>query len=133
MVFNRIRSKGLLLPLLLILTVALALAFGGCSHNAPSIAEDGSYTSPDEVALYLNTFGKLPQNFITKSTAKDLGWVSSQGNLDEVAPAKASAATALAITKVCCLKKKGVPTMNATSITAAAIGAKSALSGPATA
>lgn len=88
MVFNRIRSKGLLLPLLLILTVALALTFSGCDHNAPSIAEDGSYTSPDEVALYLDTFGKLPQNFITKSAAKDLGWVSSQGNLDEVAPGK---------------------------------------------
>ena len=28
----------------------------------------------------------IPSNFITKKEAKKLGWVSSEGNLDEVAP-----------------------------------------------
>ena len=50
------------------------------------LAEDGTYTSKDEVAEYLYLYGHLPSNFITKKEAKKLGWVSSEGNLDEVAP-----------------------------------------------
>ena len=42
----------------------------------------------EEVALYLHLFGHLPDNYITKNEAKDLGWVNSEGNLDEVAPGK---------------------------------------------
>ena len=30
------------------------------------ISEDGSYTSRDDVALYIHTYGHLPDNFITK-------------------------------------------------------------------
>jgi len=41
---------------------------------APAIDEDGWYYSKDEVALYIYTYGKLPENFITKSEAQDLGW-----------------------------------------------------------
>lgn len=52
------------------------------------IDENGSYTSKDDVALYIHTYGRLPQNFITKNEAKKLGWVASKGNLDEVAPGK---------------------------------------------
>lgn len=48
--------------------------------------ENGSYTSKEDVAAYLHTYGKLPKNFITKKEAKKLGWVSQEGNLDEVAP-----------------------------------------------
>ena len=40
----------------------------------PSIDEDGWYYSKDEVALYIYTYGKLPENFITKSEAQNLGW-----------------------------------------------------------
>ncbi|MDQ9822344.1 ribonuclease domain-containing protein, partial [Acinetobacter sp. 163] len=47
-----------------------------------------SYTSKDEVAVYIHTYGKLPSNYITKKEAKALGWVSKEGNLDEVAPGK---------------------------------------------
>ena len=32
------------------------------------------YYSKDDVALYIYTYGKLPDNFITKSEAQDLGW-----------------------------------------------------------
>ncbi len=53
-----------------------------------TIREDGTYTSKDEVAAYLNEFGKLPSNYITKSQARDLGWNSAQGNLWNVAPGK---------------------------------------------
>lgn len=48
--------------------------------------EDGEYTSKEEVAEYIYLYGHLPSNFITKNEAKDLGWVSKEGNLDEVAP-----------------------------------------------
>lgn len=51
-------------------------------------AEDGSYTSKDDVAAYLNAYGHLPDNFITKKQAQELGWDSSKGNLSEVAPGK---------------------------------------------
>ena len=46
-----------------------------------SIAEDGAYTTKDDVSLYLSTYGHLPQNFVTKSEARALGW--SGGGLDD--------------------------------------------------
>lgn len=55
-------------------------------YLADSITEDGTYTSKDEVAAYIYEYGHLPSNYITKKEAKALGWVSSEGNLDEVAP-----------------------------------------------
>lgn len=53
-----------------------------------TITEDGTYTSKEEVASYLYLYEKLPENYINKSKARDLGWDSSQGNLWEVAPGK---------------------------------------------
>ncbi len=50
------------------------------------IDEDGSYTSKEDVALYLHTYEKLPSNFITKKEAKSLGWEG--GSLEEYAPGK---------------------------------------------
>ena len=58
------------------------------SSNEASVTEDGTYTSKEEVAEYIHLFGHLPDNFITKKEAKKLGWISSEGNLDEVAPGK---------------------------------------------
>ncbi len=51
-----------------------------------SVEESGTYTTPEEVAAYIHEFGHLPDNFITKREAMELGWDSSLGNLDEVAP-----------------------------------------------
>ncbi|MBN6206101.1 hypothetical protein JYK21_06520 [Ralstonia pickettii] len=53
-----------------------------------SIEEDGYYTSKNDVALYIHTFNKLPDNYITKSEANKLGWVASEGNLWEVTDQK---------------------------------------------
>ena len=50
------------------------------------IAEDGSYTSKEDVALYLETYDKLPGNFITKKEAQALGWEG--GSLEPYAPGK---------------------------------------------
>jgi len=50
---------------------------------APLVAIDeaGAYTSKEDVSLYLYTYGRLPENFITKSEARALGW--SGGGLDD--------------------------------------------------
>lgn len=53
-----------------------------------TVSEDGEYTSKDEVALYIHLYNHLPSNYITKNEAKDLGWDSSKGNLNKVAPGK---------------------------------------------
>ncbi len=52
------------------------------------IDENGSYTSKEDVALYIYTYDRLPENFISKKEAMDLGWDSSKGNLWEVTDKK---------------------------------------------
>ena len=47
---------------------------------------DGTYSSAEDVALYIATYGDLPDNFITKNEARDLGWTG--GGLDRYAPGK---------------------------------------------
>ena len=99
------RSRLKILPLMLIMT--LLMLFTGCQkkpaapqqpdvqtsasagtteQESPSIAEDGTYTTKEDVALYIHTYGKLPQNFITKKAAKKLGWEG--GSLEDYAPGK---------------------------------------------
>lgn len=46
--------------------------------------EYGSYTTKDDVALYIHTYGHLPPNFITKKEAEMAGW--NGGPLDRVLP-----------------------------------------------
>lgn len=84
---------SLLFSLMILLT-----AFAGCSSSTPTagttadttcceeLDRNGSYTSKDDVALYLYTYGELPQNFITKKEAQALGW--SGGSLERYAPGK---------------------------------------------
>ena len=51
-----------------------------------AIPEDGSYTTKEDVALYIHTYGRLPDNFITKKQAQALGWPG--GSLEPYAPGK---------------------------------------------
>ena len=44
----------------------------------------GSYTSKEDVALYIHLYGELPMNFMTKKHAKALGWEG--GSLEPIAP-----------------------------------------------
>ena len=53
------------------------------TEDAP-IDEDGWYTDKDDVALYLWIYHRLPDNFMTKSQAKNLGWES--GSVEKYAP-----------------------------------------------
>ena len=56
------------------------------SADTSAIDEDGSYTSKEDVALYIHTYGHLPGNFITKKEAQALGW--NGGSLEPYAPGK---------------------------------------------
>ncbi len=66
-------------------------AGGGSDGQQPEaqealIDEDGSYTTAEDVALYLHVYHRLPGNFITKKEARDLGW--DGGGLEAYAPGK---------------------------------------------
>ena len=54
--------------------------------NPSILPEDGSYTSKEDVALYIHLYGHLPPNFITKKEAEALGWKG--GSLEPYAPGK---------------------------------------------
>ena len=45
---------------------------------------EGSYTTMEDVALYLELYDSLPDNFITKKEARDMGWQG--GSLEPYAP-----------------------------------------------
>lgn len=47
--------------------------------------KDGWYYLPEDVAAYLDVYGRLPGNYLTKSEAEALGWNSREDNLWEVA------------------------------------------------
>ena len=55
-------------------------------ESLQEIDEDGSYTTKEDVALYIHIYGKLPSNFITKKQAEKLGW--NGGSLEPYAPGK---------------------------------------------
>lgn len=54
------------------------------SSGERALPEDGTYTSKEDVALYIHTYGRLPDNFITKKEAQALGWPG--GDLEPYAP-----------------------------------------------
>ena len=49
------------------------------------VEKDGWYDTLEEVAVYLTVYDDLPGNYMTKREAQKLGWVSSKGNLWDVA------------------------------------------------
>lgn len=70
-----------------------AAAYDGETPDASEPVADGgeldenaSYTTAEDVALYLHTYGRLPGNFITKEQARALGWEG--GFLEPYAPGK---------------------------------------------
>ena len=87
---------------LILLILCAAFVLGGCTADVdptgtvppvvPETAPEteaaidplGSYTSKEEVALYIHLYGELPMNFMTKKHAKALGWEG--GSLEPVAP-----------------------------------------------
>ena len=51
-----------------------------------TLDKNGTYTTKEDVALYIHLYGELPSNFITKDEARDLGWEG--GGLEDYAPGK---------------------------------------------
>lgn len=52
-----------------------------------TIDEDGWYYTAIDVSLYLHTYGHLPDNYITKDEARELGWEG--GSVEQYAPGRA--------------------------------------------
>jgi len=52
--------------------------------DTPELDEDGTYNSKEDVSLYLHLYDHLPDNYITKNEARDLGW--SGGSVEVYAP-----------------------------------------------
>ena len=59
-------------------------AGNGSQDSDGKIDINGVYTTMEDVALYIHTYGKLPLNFMKKSQARSLGW--SGGSLEDYAP-----------------------------------------------
>ena len=98
--------------------------------ETPAIDEDGVYTTKDDVALYLHTYGHLPSNFITKKEAEKLGW--SGGS--RMPPANASAAAISETMRAFSPKRTAEATPSVTSTRwAPTSGVQSASSFPTTA
>ena len=53
-----------------------------------TVQEDGWYSTKEEVVEYLEAYGHLPENYITKKEAQALGWDNAKGNLWDVAEGK---------------------------------------------
>ena len=56
------------------------------SDSGEKLDPDGSYTTKEDVALYIFQYGELPGNFMTKKEAQALGWTG--GSLEPYAPGK---------------------------------------------
>lgn len=54
------------------------------SSSSSTIDRDGAYYTKEDVAQYLIEYGELPENYLTKSEARKLGWDASSGNLWDV-------------------------------------------------
>jgi len=88
------------LPLLLIIAILLGTWLLGGPHavfsdteiqatatgyaEALTIDAEGWYYSAFDVSLYLHVHGHLPDNYITKDKARELGWEG--GSVEKVAP-----------------------------------------------
>lgn len=81
----------------LLLALITSLSLAACSFVAlpmdpeqptnqkqEQLAEDGTYTTKEDVALYIHLYGHLPDNFIAKKEAQQLGWTG--GSLEPYAP-----------------------------------------------
>lgn len=87
-------TKNKIIALIISLFLAISLCACDFSQNTEDNTDPNTnnnngetrITAPQEVADYIHEYEKLPPNYITKDEAKDLGWKSDEGNLNEVAP-----------------------------------------------
>lgn len=68
-------------------TATIAAALTDSPTSAPTQApQQTAITAPQDIADYIFAHGTLPDNFLTKSEARQLGWDSSQNYVSDVAP-----------------------------------------------
>ncbi|GEM_PF-1765945 len=67
--------------------------------------EHGTYDSKEEVALFIHTYGRLPDNFMTKKEARKNGW--SSGALNRTIPGKCIGGDVFGNNEKLLPKKKG--------------------------
>ena len=91
-------KKKLSSLLLTLLSLFMVFTMAACGADDTSVAftttdvdiaqadldPNGSYTTKEDVALYIHLYGCLPDNFMTKDEARDLGWEG--GSLEPYAP-----------------------------------------------
>ena len=85
-------------------TATIAAALTHSPTSAPTQApQQTAITAPQDIADYIFAHGTLPDNFLTKNEARQLGWDSSQNYVSDVAPGVTSSAT----TRGCCRMHPG--------------------------
>ena len=111
----------------LLLALVMALSLTACSfvmlpeeQDLPAdpkqeqqLAREDTYTTKEDVALYIHLYGRLPDNFITKKEAQQLGWTG--GSLEPMPQAAASAAAGSATMRACYRRPTAAPGPSATS------------------
>ena len=121
------------------------------TQTADTVGEHGYYYDAEHVVLYLDAYGHLPDNYMTKEEARVLGWEGGSVEAYQAGtaispgtssprrrpgpwagrvapwsptpPAAASAATASATARGFCRRKQEEPIPNATSTRSARISA----------
>ena len=64
--------------------MAVVMTTTDTNANQTELDPNGTYTTKEDVALYIHLYGCLPDNFMTKDEARDLGWEG--GSLEPYAP-----------------------------------------------
>ena len=79
--------KHVLRLMILLLVLAAAAAHAQILVDAAKwpIREDGWYSSMEEVSVYLDRYARLPENYLTKAEARNLGWGSLYRNVGDAA------------------------------------------------
>lgn len=72
-------------------TATIAAALTDSPTSAPTATptdapKQTAITAPQDIADYIFAYGTLPDNFLTKNEARQLGWDSSKNYVSDVAP-----------------------------------------------
>lgn len=111
----------------LLLALVMALSLTACSfvmlpeeQDPPADPEAGAAAGPGGyihhkrgVALYIHLYGRLPDNFITKKEAQQLGWTG--GSLEPYAPGCCIGGSRFGNYEACCRRPTAAPGPSATS------------------
>mgnify|MGYP002736487442 CR=1 FL=1 len=112
----------------LLLALVMALSLTACSfvmlpeeQDPPAdpkqeqqLAREGTYTTKEDVALYIHLYGRLPDNFITKKEVAS-SWAGPEAPWSLMPRAAASAAAGSATMRACCRRPTAAPGPSATS------------------